>query len=52
MSAGVWFWLLLVLSVLFGAWVEWPYTRRSSTFLVLVILLALLGYRVFGGPVQ
>lgn len=52
MSAGIWFWILYVISLLLGCWVEWPFQRRAGVILVIFVLLALLGYRVFGGPVQ
>ena len=52
MSAGIWYWIILVISVIFGAFVSWPFERRSSLWLVVFILFALLGYRVFGSPVQ
>jgi cell division protein FtsW (lipid II flippase) len=52
MSSGIWFWIIFVIALLFGAWTEWPFQRRAGTVLVVFILLALLGYRVFGGPVQ
>jgi hypothetical protein len=57
MNAGTWYWLILVLSVIFGgvgffgppAWRG----RGSVGFgLIVLILLALIGYRVFGSPVQ
>jgi peptidoglycan/LPS O-acetylase OafA/YrhL len=57
MSAGVWFWLILVISVIFGGF-GWfgPAERRAWGWagfgLVALILIALLGYRVFGPPVQ
>lgn len=54
MSIAIWFWLLFVLSLLFGGstfgWPEakWP---RLWPFAV-IVLIGLLGWRVFGGPVQ
>ncbi len=57
MSAGVWYWLILVLSIIFGGLGYYgpePYRRGivGGFGLVLVILLGLLGYHVFGSPVQ
>jgi hypothetical protein len=49
---GILFWVIWIVAVLFGCWCEWPFQRRAGTVLVVFILLALLGYRVFGGPVQ
>lgn len=57
MNAGTWFWLILVLSVIFGGFGfagPEPFRNRAwqGAGLVILILVALLGYRVFGGPVQ
>jgi predicted membrane channel-forming protein YqfA (hemolysin III family) len=55
MSAGVWFWLLYVICVIFGMWAEWPADGRYRPLggrLVVFILLGLLGFRVFGSPIQ
>lgn len=56
MSAGIWFWLILILSVVFGGMsVFGPEPYRAKVWggfgLIVLILLALLGYRVFGPPV-
>jgi hypothetical protein len=60
-SAGVWFWILFVLCVVLGGFFWWP---RPSTnqgpvayyplggWLVIAILLALLGWGVFGPPIR
>ncbi len=57
MSTAVWFWLILVLSVVFGGLGYFgPEPYRRSIFggfgVVVLILLSLLGLRVFGSPVQ
>jgi sugar phosphate permease len=52
MNAGNWFWIIFVISVVFSGVVLWPFERRSSAWLVVFILLALLGYHVFGPAVQ
>ena len=52
MGANIWFWIIFVVSFLFGGWCYYPISKNSGGFLVVMILLALLGYRVFGGPVQ
>lgn len=49
---GAWFWVILVLAVLFGGWAgvtDSPGARRGLS-LVLIVLLALLGWSVFGSP--
>ena len=55
MSAGIWFWIIYVICVLFGVWVDWPADsqfRPLGRLLVVFILLGLLGWKVFGPPLQ
>jgi hypothetical protein len=52
MQAGVWFWIIFVISILFVGWAYYPYTFHSGAGLIPMILIGLLGYRVFGKPVQ
>jgi hypothetical protein len=52
MSAGIWFWLIYVLAAIAiacGWYWSWPV---FSVVLVIFILLGLLGFKVFGRPVQ
>jgi hypothetical protein len=57
MSAGIWFWIIYVLCVIFGMWSEWPagpngnYRPLGGRFAVFV-LLGLLGWGVFGPPIK
>ncbi len=57
MTLNIWYWLILVLSIVFGG-LGWygpePYRRNvvGGFGLILLILLVLLGLRVFGSPVQ
>ncbi len=52
MSIGFWFWLLWVIWYLFGAWwIWWPQGRYYlGSYSILWILIALLGWKVFGSP--
>lgn len=57
MSAGFWFWLILVLSVLFGYLgyygpADHQGKAKFGVGLIVLVLIALLGYRVFGSPIQ
>lgn len=52
MSAGIWFWIIFVISIIFGFWSVWPFERKSGIYLVVYILIGLLGWRVFGPVVQ
>jgi len=57
MSLAVWFWIVFVLSLLFGLYAEyvpgqpypWPRGLRHFLFYVLIFIL---GMQVFGGPVK
>lgn len=55
MSIGLLFWLLMILSLIFG-WFSWSGRAGDygpwGTNLLLFILLALLGWAVFGAPVR
>jgi hypothetical protein len=54
MSIGFIFWLLMLLSLIFGVWFfraapNWPYAGNSG---FIWILLFLLGVQVFGWPIK
>lgn len=57
MTLSVWFWLFYVLSIVFAVWREYtpgaayPW-YRGSWYLFIYVLLGLLGWKVFGSPVQ
>lgn len=55
MKIGFLFWLLMILWLIFGFWVYWPaggQWQPLGSNLLLWILLALLGWKVFGAPLQ
>ena len=58
MSAGIWFWLLWVLTLIFGGWGMNPWRPAGvpwapfGSWFVLFILVGLLGLHVFGSPVR
>lgn len=60
MTADIWFWLIYVISILFGSWSIWPLGaeqgpmrfRPLGAVLVLFVLIGLLGWRVFGTPLK
>lgn len=57
MTLSVLFWILMIIWLVFGAWVEYvpgqpyPFRRFGGSFLIWV-LLAILGWAVFGTPVH
>jgi hypothetical protein len=56
MTAGIWFWIIYVISLIFsGGW----YWRNQATLapfgpfsLLFFILIGLLGWGVFGAPIR
>jgi hypothetical protein len=59
MKIGLLFWILMLVWLLFGAWTYWP--TGSATVvaygpvggnLLLLLLVGLLGWKVFGPPLQ
>ena len=54
MPKGILFWVLMILWAIFGFWTgysHWEWGPVGST-LLLFVLLALLGWQVFGRPIQ
>ena len=58
MELGTWFWVLYVLTLLFGIFLNYDATNKTFAFrgfggyFVLWILVGMLGYRVFGSVVK
>lgn len=57
MTLAIWFWLLMVVFLLFGIWVNYspgqPFTYRSWGGMFLFwVLLGILGWAQFGAPVH
>ncbi len=52
MSAGIWFWILYVISLLLTGWWWWPFTADRGPPLILFILIGLLGWGIFGAPIR
>jgi hypothetical protein len=51
-ALGIWFWLILVLGVIFGGLGYWqPNTWGRFGWLPALLLIAILGWKVFGGPI-
>jgi hypothetical protein len=51
MSVGFLFWILMILWLVFGFW-QWGMTPLFGGNLLLWVLLALLGWKVFGFPIH
>ncbi len=58
MQKGLLFWILMLLWLLVGVWGIWPATGGIVPYgtvgwgLVLFLLVSLLGWKVFGPPLQ
>lgn len=52
MSAGIWFWVIWVLCLVFGTWFFHTNLHFLGGSFVIFILVGLLGWKVFGPPIQ
>lgn len=57
MPLAVLFWVVYVVAILFGLWVNYEagqpvWVRRAGAYLVLWLLVGILGYQVFGPVVR
>lgn len=60
MGVNIWFWLIYVITLIFGIWGIGPWFAGSNpspyrpfgSWLVLFILIGLLGWHDFGGPIH
>ena len=54
MGVGIWFWVIYVICVILGIWLQYPFADRRvfGTNLVVWVLIGLLGWGVFGPPIH
>jgi len=61
MSANIWFWILWVLTLVFGIFVQNPWRPNNSpsypwapfgSWLILFILIGIVGWGVYGPPIR
>lgn len=52
MPISILFWVLWVLFLLLGGYLWYPFDRRSPSFFIIMVLIGLLGWRVFGFVIQ
>ncbi len=56
MQLSVLFWVIYVLSLLFGLWSHWPVSvgnaRPLAVTLIIFVLVGILGWEVFGAAVK
>jgi len=55
MTLQLLFWILMLLVLVFGLWTNWPLKDRwrpAGNLLLIFMLFLILGWAVFGAPVQ
>lgn len=52
MTLGLCFWILMLVSLVFGAWVNWPNPRGGGWSFLVWCLFFLVGWRIFGAPIH
>lgn len=58
MSANIWFWLIYVITLVFGIWGINPWRPAAVTWapfgswLILFILIGILGLGIYGSPIR
>ena len=60
MGANVWFWILFVITLVFGIFVQGPWRGTQPAYpwapfgswLILFILIGILGWGVYGPPIR
>lgn len=52
MAAGIWFWIIFVICLLFGVYFTYTNVHALGGGIVVFVLLGLLGWKVFGPPIQ
>jgi hypothetical protein len=58
MKIGLLFWILMLLWLVFGVWMYWPAGSGTLAYgpvgggVLLLVLVGLLGWKVFGPPLQ
>ena len=48
MSIALLFWVIMILTLLYGFWSSWPPNKSLGNFVLNWVLFALLGWAVFG----
>lgn len=56
MPAGIWFWIVYVILILFCGVLYWPFPepmrRHAGVSFVILVLIGLLGWGIFGPPIR
>ena len=46
------FWIVYLIALVFVVWAGWPWSWGGAPIIVLFILIGLLGWGIFGKPIQ
>jgi ABC-type polysaccharide/polyol phosphate export permease len=57
MTLSVLFWMIYIISILFGFWANYEasqplWYRRAGAYLILWVLVGILGWEVFGAAIR
>lgn len=52
MSISILFWVIMLIWLLFGFWSNWPNYKAVGGGIIVWVLLALLGWAVFGAAIH
>lgn len=52
MHSSAWFWIIYVISIIGACFLGWPFDRRSGVWIVIMILVGILGFGLFGSPIK
>ena len=53
MSFAIAYWVLMLLFLVFGLWSAWPNNYKAAGgSIILFLLLATIGWQVFGAPIH
>ena len=46
------FWIVFLIAVVFTSFLNWPFQRASWSWIVIFFLIGILGWSVYGPPIQ
>jgi hypothetical protein len=52
MPLAIAFWVVYLISLVVSSWSWWPFTRERGPIFLVWLLLFMLGWKVFGFPLQ
>jgi hypothetical protein len=52
MTFAIAYWVLMLLALCLGTWSAWPNYKATGFNVLLFLLLAIIGWQVFGAPLH